>query len=809
MKLSLNWLKDFVTIPPGYTAEKLGEKLTMHTAEVEEVMDQTTAYDKMMIGKVLKIEPHPNADKLKVCKVDIGETKPAQIVCGGVNLKENMLVPIAIPGAWVKWHGQNPSVELEEVKIRGEKSFGMICAGEEIDMEPDNTPDTKEPRIKDLTHLNAKVGTPLATALKKDDAIFDFDNKSLTHRPDLWGHYGMARELAALLKNPLKPYDPLTKFTLKEPTKKVNIVIKDKKISPQFSGCIVSNVQIKPSPEWIQKRLEAVGIPSINNIVDITNYVMLELGQPMHAYDRQIVGTDTLEVRFAQKGEILETIDHKKRKLRTEDPVVTNGKGVMGLAGIMGGANSEINDQTTEVIFEAANWDPVITRKTSTHHGLRSDASQRFEKGLDPDLTEKAVRRAIVLLLETCPDAKLETKVTTVGTWKFTPAKITVDPDVVNNKIGIKITTMEMMRILKSLEFQTAKKERKFEVTVPSHRSTGDVDIEEDIIEEVARIYGYDQVPVEMPHLPINLPTENEERFHKHAARNILANILGFTEVMAYSFYNEELYKKCGLEDMRHIKVLNPLSSDQTHMRVSLVPGMLKAIAQNSKLRDKMELFEIGRTYQEVGEFMPLEEKWLLMARACHCKGEIFYRIKGAFEAFQKHFRAPSVSVRDCHTPPPYAHPKKCAEIMMRGESIGYIFALHPAVAQAFELEHKVVMTEVNFTKLVAHDREPTTFEALPKFPNMPFDVSLLIDRKKPIADVEKALRRADPHKLIQQIKLFDIYEGDNIPKDKKSLAFSVELRHADRTLTDEEFQATQKAVFEAIKKLGGEVRTG
>ncbi|MBT5016924.1 phenylalanine--tRNA ligase subunit beta [Candidatus Peregrinibacteria bacterium] len=808
MKISLNWLKSFVDIPSDVTPDKLGELLTLHTAEIEGIIDLAGEYDNMMIGKILSVGRHPNADKLVICKVDIGQKDPVQIVCGGLNLFSDMLVPVAIPGAYVRWHGEGDPVKLEEAKIRGESSFGMICAGEEIGMETDNPEGATEVKIKDLSHLKCKPGTPLSENLNKNDAIFDVDNKSLTHRPDLWGHYGLAREVACILKTPLKKLDSFLKFKGAPGNEKLNIKIEDQDGCPRFSGCIITNLKTKESPDWIKAHLEAAGVRPINNIVDVTNYIMLELGEPMHSYDRGFVKKDSLTARFAKKDETIETIDHKTRKLTEEDLLICDGEKPVALAGVMGGVNSEINDQTTEIILEAANFHASTVRRTSTRHGLRSDSSQRFEKGLDPALTEIAIKRAIVLLQETCPDLKIASPIVTIGDWKAPKIEMTVDPAVISNKIGIKISTKEMKRILTSLEFGVTESGKKLKVTIPSHRATGDVDIEEDITEEIARIIGYDAIPAEMPHLPINLPIENEERFHKHATRNILSAELGFTEVMNYSFYNEEIFQKFGLEDMRHIKVLNPLTVDQTHMRVSLVPGMLKSITQNQKNFPEMKLFEVGHTYQEVGEFMPLEEKWLIGAVATQDKKESFYEIKGAFEVFQKAFRAPNVSLRDCHTSPPYAHPKKCLEIIMRGQNVGYIFTLHPAVAKAHNLEHQVGIFEVNFTKLVEHGRDPSNFKPLPKFPSMTFDVSLLINRKTQVSDIEKAIKKGDPHKLIKDIELFDIYEGKNIPEDKKSLAFSIKLRHNERTLNDQEFQDTQKAVFKEIEKLGGVIRT-
>lgn len=810
MKISLNWLKNFVDIPDSVTPEKLGELLTLHTAEIEGVLDLASEYDNMMIGRVLKVGRHPNADKLVVCKVDIGRTEPVQIVCGGENLVEDMLVAVAIPGASVRWHGEGDPVKLEEVKIRGEISFGMICAGEEIGLETDNPEGSKEVHIKDLSYLKCKPGTPLAKALNKSDAIFDVDNKSLTHRPDLWGHYGLAREVSCLVQKPLKPIDPFLKFKGTPNNEKLTIKIESPEGCPHFSGCIITNLKTKESPDWIKSNLLSAGVRPINNIVDVTNYIMLELGEPMHSYDRGFIKKDTLLARFAKKGETLETIDHKTRELSEEDILICDGENKpVALAGVMGGVNSEISDNTTEIILEAANFHASTIRRTSTRHGLRSDSSQRFEKGLDPALTEMAIKRAIVLLQETCPDLVIASPIVTVGEWKEPKIEMTVDPATINNKIGVTVETKEMIRILTALEFDITEVGKKLKIRIPSHRATGDVDIEEDITEEIARIYGYNQIAAEMPKLPINLPIENETRNLKHSTRNILSAGLGFTEVMNYSFYNEEVFKKFGLEDMRHIKVLNPLSSDQTHMRVSLVPGMLKSITQNQKNFKEMKLFELGHTYQEIGEFMPLEEKWLIAAVATQAKTEVFYDIKGSFLAFQKSFRAPNVALRDCTTPPPYAHPKKCLEITLRGMSIGYVFALHPAVAKAHDLEHQVGIFELNFSKFTAHGRNLAAFEPLPRFPSITFDISFLIDRKTLIADIEKQIKKGDPHHLIYATNLFDIYEGKNIPDDKKSLAFSIELRHSDRTLTDQEFQDTQKAIFKEIEKLGGQVRSG
>lgn len=819
MKISLNWLKQFVDVPVSVAPKKLGELITIHTAEVEEVADLAKSYDNMMVGQVISLKKHPNADKLTLVQVAIGQQTPVQVVCGGRNLKEKMKVAVAVPGAWVKWHGEGEPTQLTEVKIRGESSHGMICAGEEIGLENDNPAGSTEVHIHDLSRLKDKPGTPLAKALNKNDAIFDIDNKSLTHRPDLWGHYGIAREVAAILKKPLKPLTPLLKHTLAKTTgksassKPFKVAIKSSKDSPRFSACTISGIKIEESPAWLKSRLQAVGAKPINNIVDITNYVMLELGQPMHAYDRQWVGNDELVVRKAKPNEILETIDHKKRHLHADDLVIANKKGEpLGLAGLMGGVGSEITTETTEIILESANFNPVTIRKISMRHNLRSDASQRFEKGLDPTLTEYAIHRALALIQQVCPTAKLLTKVTTAGDWKPKKLTVTLDPAVVVSKIGADIYKGEMVHLLESLGFDVKNAGKKLKVTIPSHRATGDVDIEDDLIEEIARLYGYNKIPLQLPELPIHLPRENAgntSRLHKHTTRTLLAKALGLNEVMNYSFYNEEVFKKCGLEPMHHIKVLNYLSEDQTHMRVSLIPGLLQSIGKNGHERDELKLFELGRTYKEIGEFMPLEEKYLAMAVA-HLPQkphEPFYEIKGLVESFFKEFRPHNTHFRKFTTPPPYAHPQKCLDIVQEGKTIGWIFTLHPGVAQAFGIEHQVGLAELNFSQLVAKGRATAKFQPLPKYPGMPFDISILVDKKTESETFAKTIRSADPHKILHSVELFDMYQGAGIPDDKKSLTFHLELRHADRTPTEQEFKETQNAMVGALGKTGAQMR--
>ncbi|MFT7184537.1 MAG: phenylalanyl-tRNA synthetase beta chain, partial [Oceanicoccus sp.] len=688
---------------------------------------------------------------------------------------------------------------------RGEDSFGMICAGEEIglaEMQAHQSDDSHA--ILDLNHIEAAAGSPLAKALGIKGLIVDIDNKSLTHRPDLWGHYGFARECSAIWGNPLTLLDEFLYEGPEGSDSDIKVKIERDDVCPRFSACLVTGIKIEPSPQWMQSRLEFAGMNPINNIVDITNYVMLELGQPMHAYDRQQVGSDELIVGVGKTGVNLVTLDEAEQELHEEDPVIYNAAGEpLILAGIKGGIKSGIQESTSEIILEAANWDAVMIRKSSVRHQLRTDASQRFEKRLDPGMTEVALRRALKLIMKICPEAKLVSPISTVGTWTEPNLEIKVRPDSVRSKIGVNISTDEMIHILTSLDFGVTGDDKGLTVRVPNHRATSDVDIEEDIVEEIARIHGYDKIPAILAELPAGLPTPNDERHYKHQTRNILANYLGFTEMLTYSFYGADRMENCELNEDEHIKVINYLSEDQTHMRTTLTPNILAVIEKNQKEFSDMRIFEIGRTYKEVGDYMPLEEKGLIFAIAI--KDEAFYEAKGALEDYLESFRLKGAKFQASKTPPSYAHPKKCLDIMVKGQNVGNLFTVHPGVLAAYEINMNVAIVEIKFSKLVERGLDKLSFTDPPKFPGMSFDVSILANEQMEVGKLKTAIQKAS--KLIESVELFDIYRGKGIAEDKKSLSYKIDLRHKDRTLTDEEFKVAQSAVHDALAESGAELR--
>ncbi len=803
MKISVDWVEDFVDIPKDISPEDIAKCITKHTAEVEGALLLEKRYKNIVIGIIKKLQKHPKADRLNLTLVDIGKDEPVQIVCGGQNLYEGMRVAVALPGALVNLHGED-LLEIKKTKIRDEESNGMICAGEEIWLKPDNDPQAQEEiKIKDLSHLHVNAGTSLSKALNIKGLLLDIDNKSLTHRPDLWGHYGFAREFSAIWSRPLRSLNDLL-FDGKEGDVSMKVRIEQPQVCPRFSACIVSGIKIEASPQWMQSRLELAGMKAINNIVDISNYVMLELGQPMHAYDRREIEGDELIVGLGKKEAKLMTLDGNEHTLHEEDPVIYNRKGeALILAGIKGGMKSGIQEDTQEIILEAANWNPVMIRKASTRHQLRTDASQRFEKGLDPSMTEIAVRRALKLIMQICPDAKLISPIENFGSWKENKLNIKVSPKNLCSKIGLQIPREDMIQILRSLGFGVESEGENLRVEVPSHRSGRDINIKEDIMEEIARIYGYEKIPALLPNLPSKLPQQNTIRFYEHKTRNLLAFLLGYTEILTYSFYGLDPLKACRLEEKAHMRVLNYLSEDQSHMRISMVPNILAVIGKNQRRHSLVKIFEIGRTYKESGKYMPLEEKKLIMAIAK--KEEPFYDMKGALEDYLVAMGLSSYKLEPCQDPPNFAHPKKCLSINVRGQKVGYMFNVHPGVLNEFDIEKSVAMTELNFDKLLSRGIDEHKFKEPPKFPGISFDISILVDKKMESGSLLKKLKSLDG--LIESVEIFDIYEGGELAQEKKSITYRFKLQHKDRTLTDQEFKTVQSKVIDFLGDLGAALR--
>jgi phenylalanyl-tRNA synthetase beta chain len=798
MYVSLDWLKQFTEIPKEITPEELGTTLTLKTAEVESVSKGGQGLEGVVIGELLEIKKHPDADKLSLAKVDIGKKDPIHLIFGKmVEMKVGLRVPVAVAPTTLP-----TGMVIEKRELRGQPSEGMLCLDQELGFKEEGVSIQFFPKT-------IKPGTPLTEALKLDDTVLEFDNKSLTHRPDLWGIYGIAREISAIYKTPFTPLNPKPKL----PTagEKVPVEIHNFELCPRYTGVIIKNVKVQPSPEWMQKRLQAVGHQTYNNIVDVTNYISSELGQPLHAFDRSLIKKGIV-VRTANKGEKIKAIDEKTYKLTEEMLIIADHETPIAIAGIIGGEGSGIKNDTTDIIIESANFNGANVRRTSTALGLRTEAVQRFEKQLDPNLALTAMLRAIELILEVSPGASLAGPITDIHKFDEKPRTITLSVKRTASKIGVEISKKEIKDILTRLQFKLTEGTNKdtFKVEVPSFRAQKDVNTEDDLIEEVARIYGYEEIPPILPNLPTRLPIENEERFTKHEIRKFLSYGLGFNEIITHSFYSKDDFEKCGLPEDAHVLVENYLSEDQTHMRTSLVPNILGKIHLNAKYQDSFKLYEIGRTYLQTGEYFPLEEKWItgaIVTNARASNDDLFSEAKNAVDELIKHLKIPFYKlVHKCEAP--YAHPTISATLLSpQGITLGRIFALHPQTAKEFELENLTIMLfEINYSALTNTNKRLVKFKPLPCFPPIVIDVSVVIDETLEIATLEKEINKADK-KLIVSTTLFDLYKGDNIEKGKKSVAFKVTLQAKDRTLNDEEMKDVQQKIFKNLQKLGGTIR--
>ncbi|MFA5318271.1 MAG: phenylalanine--tRNA ligase subunit beta [Patescibacteria group bacterium] len=781
MFVSLDWLKDFINIPKNITPEKLGEILTLHTVEVEEVKNSGENLDKIAVGKLIKIEKHPNADKLKLATVDLG-TEEKGVVCGGSNLREGMLVAFAKIGAKIKWHGQGDLMELTPAIIRGEKSEGMICASGEIGLES-LFPANDEGGVVDLPQ-NCKVGESLAKALKLNDVIYDIDNKSMTHRPDLWSHYGIARDLAAILNLKLKKYNTNVReldTNIHELKNQINVKIRDSKLCPRYMAVSIEGIKIKPSPEKMQKRLATCGMRPINNIVDITNYVMLELGQPTHAFDAKKLGTK-IGVRTAKPGEKLITLDKEERKLDDEMLLITDGENPIAIAGVMGGGNSEIDDNTTSIILEAANFDAVSIRKTSQKLGLRTDASQRFEKSLDPNLCELAINRIVELIKDSCPKAKINA---VTDAWESgirnqeSSKPIKLDLEWANQKIGTEISKQKAVDILERLGFEVSGS-KILSVKVPSWRATKDISTPEDLVEEIARIYGYGSIKPAMPLAAMQAPKINEELEFVNKIKDILS-AAGMSEVYNYPFVNEKQLNELKVESQKFIKLANPLTADCTLLRQSLLPNILQNVITNQRNYDEIKLFEIGSVFMsEEGNLskgtgkgnLPDQPKKIGLAYAGGNKSN-FYKLKGVVE---------NLAAR-----------------------LGIIFNFKIEEFDKNSSKQAGVKTEVSFCELDIRELLQAykkagvkKYAAKNKFPYLIRDMAFVVDEKILYNDIKKEILAADG--MVEEVEVFDVYRGEKLGPGKKNLAMHVTFGSAEKTLTGEEVDKVQDRIVKALK---------
>ncbi|MFH0779678.1 MAG: phenylalanine--tRNA ligase subunit beta [Parcubacteria group bacterium] len=810
MYISLNWLKQYIDLPEKITPEALALKLTMSTVEVEGLEALGKNLDKIVIGRVLKVEKHPNADKLILAKVDIG-SKELSVVCGGSNVKEKMLVALAPEGAKVAWHGEGELVEIKKAKVRDLESEGMICASVEIGL--GGTMPHADGEILDLSHLNAQAGTPLAEALNLNDIVFEIDNKSLTNRPDLWGHYGLAREVAGLYDLPLKKY--ATKKI--KSANKINLKVKvqDAKACPRYLAVALSGIKVGESPAWLKQRVQAIGQKPINNIVDITNYIMFDIGQPLHAFDADKINNHEIIIRKALDKEKITTLDGTVKSLTADDLVIADNEKAVALAGVMGGANSEISAKTETIIIESANFEPVAIRRTANRLSSRTEASIRFEKSLDPNYAGQAILKAVELIKSVCPSATVASDLIDESNFKLNQALINISWQLIDERIGFKIEHERVEKILNSLGFKLKKNKTGLQIIAPTWRATKDIAIAEDIIEEITRIYGYDNLAPAMPSSQ-NEYVEQEKLFGlTRQTRNILAYAVGANEIYNYSFIGKDFLEKIE-HPINHIEIANPFADSQTLMRASLIPGLLKNAADNLRFFETFNIFEIGKTFinDKKGELARPDSEFRLPTQDIMAAGlligknneDAFFRAKGTvetlFEKLNLEFQYEKLTEQTAWT-----HPEQSLAVLINNEIVGHLATLHPQASSSLGINVPIAVWELNLNKIEAYFPAPKKYRQLPKFPAVKLDLSIVVNESEQWKDILNLVKAIKPD-LIKRAELLDVFKNGKIKAGDKSLTFRITYQSDDRTLEMSEINVLQKKIIEQLEKgVGARIR--
>ncbi|OIO20464.1 MAG: phenylalanine--tRNA ligase subunit beta [Candidatus Magasanikbacteria bacterium CG_4_9_14_0_2_um_filter_41_10] len=817
MLVSKNWLSQFTTIPKKITPQQLGIDLTMHVVEVEDIIDEARFLDNVVVGKIVDVTKHDNADTLNVCKVDIGN-ETLQVVCGGSNVREGMFVAMGKLGASVRWHGEGEPIILTKAKIRGVESSGMICASEEIGL-GEMFPKKYEKEILDLSHIvsTKDVGKPLAEALSLDDVVFDIDNKSMTHRPDLWGQYGMAREISAMYGTVLKPYEPKKIGKPAGASYTVSVQVKDTKACPRYMAVAIDDIEVTESPAWIKKRLMSVGVQPRNNVVDVTNLVMFELGQPLHAFDANQLTTNnkqlTIVVRKAKDGEVYTSLDDKEYKLTKEDLVIATKNNIVALAGVKGSITSGVSNDTTSIILESANFHPVTIRRTASRHGLRTDASARYEKSLDPNLCELALRRVVELLKEVSPKSFVSSTIVEQLNFTLDQGPIALDIDFVQRKMGVDLPAKDMVRILTSLGFGVKEKKNILSVTIPTWRATKDISIREDLVEEIARVYGYDNIVPTLPTFPIVPPKQNSLRDLETRLRELLAYEGRYTEVSNYSFVSPELLKKVGENVKEYLELENPIAKDRPYLRRHLRENLLETVERNLHRFDTVGIFEIGKVFKKEldGEgdgqthLLPKQDTLLAMAYAAKGDEHPFSYVSTAFTTLmnrlglQVHFE----KKKEDHV---LVHPGRTAAVLVNDVLVGHIGEVHPMTGEVLGLDARTAVLEVNLSELVPLLSEKTRYQTLSQYPSIERDIAFVIDTNAQHEEIATALINADL--LTVDVALFDVFMGKNIPEGKKSMAYRITYRSDEKTLEGKDVDVVHEKIVAMLqKKFGAEIR--
>ncbi|CAC9390254.1 TPA: phenylalanine--tRNA ligase subunit beta [Staphylococcus aureus] len=800
MLISNEWLKEYVTIDDSVS--NLAERITRTGIEVDDLIDYTKDIKNLVVGFVKSKEKHPDADKLNVCQVDIGEDEPVQIVCGAPNVDAGQYVIVAKVG------GRLPGgIKIKRAKLRGERSEGMICSLQEIGISSNYVPKTFESGIYVFSEAQVP-GTDALQALYLDDQVMEFD---LTpNRADALSMIGTAYEVAALYNTKMtKPETTSNELELSA-NDELTVTIKNEDKVPYYSARVVHDVTIEPSPIWMQARLIKAGIRPINNVVDISNYVLLEYGQPLHMFDQDAIGSQQIVVRQANEGEKMTTLDDTERELLTSDIVITNGQTPIALAGVMGGDFSEVKEQTSNIVIEGAIFDPVSIRHTSRRLNLRSESSSRFEKGIATEFVDEAVDRACYLLQTYANGKVLKDRVSSGELGAFiTPIDITADK--INRTIGFDLSQNDIVTIFNQLGFDTEINDDVITVLVPSRRK--DITIKEDLIEEVARIYGYDDIPSTLPVFDKVTSGQLTDRQYKTRMVKEVLEGAGLDQAITYSLVSKEDATAFSMQQRQTIDLLMPMSEAHASLRQSLLPHLIEAASYNVARKNKdVKLFEIGNVFFANGEGeLPDQVEYLsgiltgdYVVNQWQGKKETvdFYLAKGVVDRVSEKLNL-EFSYRRADIDG--LHPGRTAEILLENKVVGFIGELHPTLAADNDLKRTYVF-ELNFDALMAVSVGYINYQPIPRFPGMSRDIALEVDQNIPAADLLSTIH-AHGGNILKDTLVFDVYQGEHLEKGKKSIAIRLNYLDTEETLTDERVSKVQAEIEAALIEQGAVIR--
>ncbi len=793
MRVSLDWLKEFV--PVDLPPDELTRMLTMAGTEVEAVEHVRPEFDKVVVGRILKISAHPNADKLVLCDVDFGRPSPAHIVCGASNMKEGDRVAVAVVGATLAG-----GMKVKKTKIRGQVSEGMMCSERELGLSEDHSGIMILPP-------DVPLGASLEEALGLADVVLELG--ITPNRPDCLSMLGVAREVAALAREQIRPPQVDVPEAGPDTASLTSITIDDDTGCPRYAARIVSDVTIGPSPAWMQQRLLKAGLRPLNNVVDVTNYVLIELGHPLHAFDYHKLDENKIVVRRARKDESIVTLDGAGRDLSEDMLVIADAEKPVAIAGVMGGANSEVTDQTKSVLIESAYFDPVSVRRTSKALGLSTEASYRFERGADYEMVTLALDRAAVLMAELAGGKVAPGRIDQYPRT-FAPLEIDLRHSRIKRILGVEIPLDTAASILSSLGFNIISKDvETVRVGVPSHRP--DVGAEIDLIEEVARVYGYDNIPATYPQDSTAIERGVQPRPREDECRAVLRSC-GFSEVITFSFGSPA--DMVDFSDGRiephiePIKMKNPLAEDESVMRTSLVPGLLQSLRNNINAGNKnLKLFEAGKVYRPAPKEPLPDERAFVCAAATGRSRPVswrnqptevdFFDMKGVAETLLESMGcAAPETVKASY---PCFHPGVCADIVVGGKPIGRIGSVHPRLLQKYEIEQQVSLFEIDLSALEPRPAAARRYEKLSRFPYSDRDLAVVVDEAVEAAALNSAIIAAGGE-ILRRVLLFDVYRGKQVAEGKKSLAFGLRFQSDERTLTDEEITAAMERIVAELE---------